>query len=233
MSNYNFFEPYIEPPKKLDYERLIWMVLILLVLAAIVITYLLQSFTIMSLNGEIDQINADIADPDLQKKLEIVNKLETEIADSETTYDKLSLLDNVTEKELAFDYDIFKEINTWVPLKAFITNINYSAQGLSMEGYGETLETVAVFERQISNSDKFYTAKIDAVTKESENYRFTMNTALSPYVDLALLGEDKDSKKDDKNKAETETGTNAEQNAENSEEVESESEDATTQSETE
>ncbi len=233
MANYNFFEPYIEPPKKLDYERLIWIGLLLLVVVLIVISYFLQSYKMMSLKGDIEKINNDIAAPEFQKTLKEVSDLEVNILDSKLTYDKLALLEDVSEKELAFDYDIFKEINTWVPLKAFITRINYSGQGLTMDGYGEDLETVAVFERQISNSDKFYTAKIDTVTKENDNYKFTMNTALSPFVDLSLLGKEETGEAESDIAGEAETETNGEQSTGNSEEVESESEDATTQSETE
>ncbi len=179
MANYNFFEPYIEPPKKINYERLFWIVLTILIIMAMLFLFMRNFGEINNSKNEISKLDAQIQSPDLQKSLIEVDQLESEMLEVQNTYTKLRLLDEATKLNLAFDYNVFKELNAWLPENAFLKDLNYSGGGLGFNGYGDSIETVALFKRQLSESNRFYGVNLDSLMRENDNYAFSMYVGLS------------------------------------------------------
>ncbi len=228
MENYNFFEPYIEPPEKFNYERVIWITIIAILVVAMAVLFVTQYYKIKGLENEITALDEQINSPILQKALLEVDQVEAQMLELEGTYTELMMLDQVAANHLSFDYNIFKELNAWVPENAFLINLNYINKALYFDGYGDSVDTVALFQHQLSANDSFYNVNLDSVSKENDNYSFSMAMGVSPMAKIDRMAE-----------LESELLTNTQEESEGqtesqtSEEVEVEAENAETQSKSE
>ncbi len=187
MNNYNFFEPYIKKPEKINYERVFWLTAIGMSLLVIALLFFSNMMKLKTLDDEIASLDARIGSSELQKKIQEVAEIENTMLQMEASAKKLQLLDLATAATQSFTYDTFRDLNTRVPKNVFISDINYNNRSLAMAGFGERVEDIALFQHQLSNQATFSGVRVSDVIAENENYSFNMSAAttnayLAPYM---------------------------------------------------
>lgn len=182
MADFNFFEPYIEPPVQTNYVRLMWFVAYGALIIAI--TYTQIGFL----------TDKALVESDIQQELSFINSKNvtdrlTAIQEKEVAFQALSGVNQeLTDFKSLLDYKgqlqvgLFDLINQQVPEYVYVSAYNITVSQVVISGYSDSYESIALFQHQLRGIDRFSQVFIPSIVEEAGNYVFTITAAFKPEV---------------------------------------------------
>ncbi len=172
MSDYNFFDPYIVPPKRFEFKNF-WVIFLFVVLfAALFWSYLVMQQRVDKLNAENDEIKDYINSDSIHKKIEEANLMNNAIADYSEISTMLSIVNSVENQSSSFDSTHLEMLNRTMPDDVFIDTINAKRTELSLIGHAESIEGIALFNHRLSNQEVFDISEIKHIQGEVGKYSY-------------------------------------------------------------
>lgn len=166
MKNLNFFSPYQEKKKQVNYKYLLTVVLAAVVAGGAFYTYYSGEKKIDDLNSKITTINNFLTDPDNLAKVEEYNKA-TESID---IIDKYLVYADPYIKGLAsrktFTIDFLTKLEGAVPANLKLVNLELSGSQFSLNGSSNDKNKIAIFLSNLKKTGLFETVFITEIVKQ-------------------------------------------------------------------
>lgn len=185
MSDFNFFEPFIEPPAKQSSMRLIF--LIVLGALAIGITYIqINYFTEKALlEASIDEQLAYLNSSEVVNKTTALNEKETAYSALKIVSEELNFFEILIQLKGKLHVGLLETIHQKVPEYVFVNTMNVTATEMIISGYADSYESVALFQHQLRQVDQFRQVFVPSVVEEQGNYLFTITASFKQEVKYA------------------------------------------------
>lgn len=166
MKNLNFFSPYQEKKKQVNYKYLLAVVLAAAVAGGAFYTYYSSDKKIDDLNSQITTINNFLTDPDNLAKVEQYNKA-TESIDIMEKY--LAYADpyiKTLNSRKTFTINFLTRIEGAVPANLKLINLDLADNKFSINGMSNDKNNIAIFLSNLKKTGLFDSAFITEITKQ-------------------------------------------------------------------
>ncbi len=175
MLDFNFFEPYLDPPVKPNYSRLVWLILfstVFLVIVYLQFDYMGQKAVTQ---GEIDLNRQFIDSPDVREKIAAIDEQTLVYQKLESITSDLSVFELIMSVKGQLQVGLFDLINQQVPEYVYISAMNLTANQVIISGYSDSYQSIALFQHQLRKVDRFSDVFVPSIVEDQGNYIFTIN----------------------------------------------------------
>ncbi len=172
MSNYNFFDPYITPPRTINYKKVAGIILLIALVATFVWFFINMQDKIEDLKVEKIELKQYIESDKINQQLKEVRQLKSSV---DSYSEKLLLLNIVTlvDQNLnAFDNSVFDIINRTMPNDVFINNLSATQSEITINGYGENVESISLFNHRLNTEDDLAESHIKQIDGKEGHYNY-------------------------------------------------------------
>lgn len=185
MSDFNFFEPFIEPPAKQSSSRLLWLVVLGVIIIAITYIQLDYYAEKKMIEFSIEEQRAYLASEAVVSKTSEINEKEEAYKALSTVSDELNFFEVLIQLKGKLHVGLLEAIHLKVPEFVFINTMNITATEMTISGYADSYESVALFQHQLRKIDQFGQVFIPSVVEEQGNYVFTITASFKQEVNYA------------------------------------------------
>lgn len=182
MADFNFFEPFLEPPVKQNYTRLLWLVLYGILLIAI--TYLQVDYMSEKavLESDINAIRTFVTSEPVVTRMADIREKEQAYQALSAISQELGLFETLLQLKGQLQVGLFDQINQKVPEYVYVNALNMTSAQVVISGYSDSYESIALFQHQLRGVDKFAQVFVPSIVEDQGNYVFTINAVLKVEV---------------------------------------------------
>lgn len=177
--DFNFFEPYLNAPKKSNFKTII---IVLLFIAAIALMAYYQYLLLdqsKTLQNEIAEIDAYIqSDAVVQQRETVLEKQNYEKALA-STYASMKAVETQIESANAVETQLIEKINAEIPENVFLSNMQILKGAVSFTGFASDYKALSQFVYNVRGLEEVDTLSIPTVNELEENLSFSVNGILS------------------------------------------------------
>lgn len=174
MVDFNFFEPYLDPPVKPNYSRMVWIGLYIGVLSGVALFQWQYQQQLTSIE-ENNQISRDfISSQPVIKRLSEIRNQEKAFQTLGNITSELSIFETLLNLKGQLQVGLFDEINQQVPEYVYVNAYNMTAGQVVISGYSDSYESIAQFQHQLRGMERFSEVFVPSVVEDQGNYVFTI-----------------------------------------------------------
>ncbi len=172
MSNYNFFDPYIVPPRRINYKRVLAFLFFVTLAVTLVLAYVVMQQEVTKLEDEKSKLNHYINSEKVNQQLKEVERLDTTIASYNETLLLLNVVSTIDQNLAIFDNSILEMIDRTMPNEVFIDTLKVNQNGINILGSGNSIESIALFNHRLLIEDTINNTKIVRIENRDGVYSY-------------------------------------------------------------
>ena len=174
MTEFNFFEPYIQVPKKRGLNQYI-IVAVLCILAMVLGVYHIKLISeTNNISTEIADIQSFLDDKKTQQKLSELEFKQKKIDNMSIFSVYLSDLTLKRSSEDVIDSDLFQMINDQMPKEVFLMDLSIDSGLVNMRGYADSYEMVAQYIYNLRMTGVFNTLSVPNIQEDENGMQFNL-----------------------------------------------------------
>lgn len=188
MKDFNFFSSYSKKSDKKGMDKSIVLYGILtLIVMGIIIYGLFNFISIINLKREVAAISSELETNLKNPKIKEILDKEQKIKDIKVDMDKINALDKYIQERDVVNEHLLEDIKNNIPSLLFISSMTINQDSIKIEGKSKDKESIAQFEHNLINTERFDQVFIPQVTDDDGHYSF--------YIDIKLKEEKADGAK--------------------------------------
>lgn len=188
MKDFNFFSSYNKKSDKKGMDKSIVLYGILtLIVMGIIIYGLFNFISIINLKREVAAISSELETNLKNPKIKEILDKEQKIKDIKVDMDKINALDKYIQERDVVNEHLLEDIKNNIPSLLFISSMTINQDSIKIEGKSKDKESIAQFEHNLINTERFDQVFIPQVTDDDGHYSF--------YIDIKLKEEKADGAK--------------------------------------
>ncbi len=172
MSNYNFFDPYIASPRKTNYKKILVFILLIAFVAALVWFFLLMQDKIENLKVEKIELKQYIESKEIKEQLKEAQQIENSINGYREKLLMLNMVTVIDQSLNIFDDTVFDMLNRIMPNDVFIESLVVSNANITINGYGDSIESISLFNHRLTAEEFIETSHINSISGEQGLYKY-------------------------------------------------------------
>ncbi len=177
MADFNFFEPYIEPPLKTNYSRLLWFSMYGIMIIGITYVQLGYMTDKALTTADIEAERAFITSEEVNKKMAAIREKEQAYLALNAITKELNVFESLLNFKGQLQVGLFDLINQQVPEYVYVNALNINTTDVVISGYSDSYESIALFQHQLRNIDRFSQVFVPSIVEEQGNFVFTITAA--------------------------------------------------------
>ncbi|WP_042681634.1 PilN domain-containing protein [Anaerosalibacter massiliensis] len=176
MKDLNFFSPYVKP-NRFEFEILYYF-LILSFIAGVIFYSFINEMKIDNLLKEVNILKKEAQNEEIQIKVKKLKREKEEIEKDKNITKELNSLEKVIEEEDIIDEKLLKEITLRTPKNISLNSIEINSNVIDIKGIGEDKFSIAQFEHNLNEAEKFKDVFVSNISFGENNYNFSLIISL-------------------------------------------------------
>lgn len=155
-----------------------------LIVMGIIIYGLFNFISIINLGREVVAISSELETNLRNPKIKEILDKEQKIKDIKVDMDKINALDKYIQERDVVNEHLLEDIKNNIPSLLFISSMTINQDSIKIEGKSKDKESIAQFEHNLINTERFDQVFIPQVTDDDGHYSF--------YIDIKFKEEKAD-----------------------------------------
>lgn len=183
MKDLNFFESYIQKPKRESAGKEIYAVFAVILLFLAVATFLFyRHFKIRTLSKTVESLRQTAEDPMMLEQVEKVVKKESEKEQFREAVDKIVAVDQVIQSQDRIDGELFDKLTSCLPDSIFLSSVNVSPIGFTLTGISKDRWSVPEFQHALENIEGVVEVFTPSLFYDEGFFEFSMEISFNPVM---------------------------------------------------
>lgn len=178
MRDMNFFQPYLQEPKKVSSKSFLVLFILLAAVALMAFYQVLLMNDLKSIEDEVDEINMYVNSNDTIKRLKNVEALQKEEQDKLQIYEQMMIADQKFQLEDMIDRQLVENVNSQVPDDLFLTNVEIRDSMMVLKGYATEYDAIAQLAFNLRYANGITNVMIPEINEEDGNFNFNMTAVV-------------------------------------------------------
>jgi|GEM_PF-1261914 len=168
----NFFEAIKKKKKKANLSGILMFAVISIALTLMILLYTSKKMEYISLENEMNQMNAIMTNPDFQEQLNSVSLKEARLEEIQKSYSCLLRLSAVIFEYHTVREEIIKTLAGELTKSLYFGVVTITEKQMTIEGYGTDVLDIAQFEYNLNHCGLFENIAVNTLEEEFATYIF-------------------------------------------------------------
>lgn len=178
MSNFNFFEPYIEEPKKTSTKRLILISVTTIIVFALIFYPASNYFEIKRISEDIAFMEEVLNLPENQNKLKLIEDKKESLESLKSDFERINILNDEIKKIDVVNDDLLVKISKKIPEGILFESMNIVNNQIEIQGTAYTKYDIAQLVHNLRNIEELYEIFIPSIVEQDLNCNFFITLKL-------------------------------------------------------
>lgn len=183
MKDLNYFESYIQKPKRESVGKGIYAVFAVIVLFLAVAAFLFyRHLKIRTMSKTVESLRQTAEDPMMLEQVERIVKKEAEKEQFKVAVDKIVAVDAVIQSQDRIDGELFDKLTSCLPDSTFLSSVNVSPIGFTLTGISKDKWSVAEFARALEGVEGVVEVFTPSLFYDEGFFEFSMEVSFMPVL---------------------------------------------------
>lgn len=183
MKDLNFFESYIQRPKREPVGKGIYAVFAVIVLFLAIAAFLFyRQMKIRKMSKTVESLRQTAEDPIMLEQVERVTKKEAEKEQFKAAVEKVVAVDYVIQSQDRIDGELFDKLTSCLPDSTFLSSVDVSPIGFTLTGISKDKWSVAEFARALESVEGVVEVFTPSLFYDEGFFEFSMEVSFMPVV---------------------------------------------------
>lgn len=175
MKDLNFFSPYVKS-NRFEFE-IFYYFLILSFIVGVIFYSFINEMKIDNLLKEVNILKKETQNEEIQIEVKKLKREKEEIEKDKNITKELNSLEKVIEEDI-IDERLLKEITLRTPKNISLNSIEINSNVIDIKGIGEDKFSIAQFEHNLNEAEKFKDVFVSNISFGENNYNFSLIISL-------------------------------------------------------
>lgn len=181
MKDLNFFESYIQRPKREPVGKGIYAVFAVMLLFLAIAAFLFyRHMKIRKMSKTVESLRQTAEDPIMLEQVERVTKKEAEKEQFKVAVGKIVAVDYVIQSQDRIDAELFDKLTSCLPDSTFLSSVDVTPIGFTLTGISKDKWSVAEFARALESVEGVVEVFTPEIFYDEGFFEFSMQISFMP-----------------------------------------------------